>query len=46
MPGSNAEEIVVDYFEGDDWAEFLDGEAEPELDPPALPPAASRPSAA
>ena len=40
MPGSNAEEIVVDYFEGDDWAELLlDGEAEPELDLPPLPPA-------
>jgi hypothetical protein len=46
MPGSHAEEIVVDYFEGDDWAELMDGESEPELDLPALPPPAPRPSAA
>ena len=37
MPGSHAEEIVVDYFEGDDWAELMDDEAEPELDLPPLP---------
>ena len=48
MPGSHAEEIVVDYFEGDDWAELIDGEAEPEpeLDLPPLPPPVPRPSAA
>ena len=48
MPGSHAEEIVVDYFEGDDWADFVDAEAEPQpdLDLPPLPPPAPRPSAA
>lgn len=38
MPGSNAEDIVADYFESGDWAE-LDIDAEPELDLPPLPPA-------
>ena len=46
MPGSHAEEIVVDYFEGDDWAEFVEAEAEPDLDLPPLPPPAPRPAAA
>jgi hypothetical protein len=46
MTGSHAEEIVGDYFESDDWAEQLaaDGEAEPDLDLPPLPP--PRPEAA
>ena len=47
MPGSHAEEIVVDYFEGDEWADFaevdVEAEAEPELDLPPLPPPAPRP---
>ena len=38
MPGSHAEEIVVDYFEGDDWAELVEAEAEPDLDLPPLTP--------
>ena len=48
MPGSHAEEIVVDYFEGDEWAEFVEveAEAEPDLDLPPLPPPAPPPSAA
>jgi hypothetical protein len=48
MPGSHAEEIVVDYFECDDWADFVEAEAEaePELDLPPLPPPAPPPSAA
>jgi len=37
MPGSHAEEIVVDYFEADDWADLVDVEAEPDLDLPPLP---------
>ena len=46
MPGSHAEEIVVDYFEGYDWAGFAETEAEPDLDLPPLPPPAPRPAAA
>jgi hypothetical protein len=38
MPGSNAEDIVGDYFESEDWAALMDGEVEPELDLPPLPP--------
>lgn len=39
MPGSNAEDIVWDYFESDDWAEqvFDDSDAEPDLELPPLP---------
>jgi hypothetical protein len=37
MPGSHAEEIVVDYFEAEDWADFVEVEAEPDLDLPPLP---------
>ena len=44
MPGSHAEEIVVDYFEGEDWAVLDEAESEPELDLPPLP--QPRPSAA
>ena len=46
MPGSHAEEIVVDYFEAEDWALLDDADAEPDLDPPPLPPPAARRSAA
>ena len=46
MPGSHAEEIVVDYFEGDEWAEFGEAETEPDLDLPPLPSPAPPPSAA
>jgi hypothetical protein len=47
VPGSHAEDIVVDYFEGEDWAALDDAaEAEPDLDLPPLPPPSSRPSAA
>jgi hypothetical protein len=38
MSGSHAEDIVGDYFEGDDWAELVDAESEPDLDLPPLPP--------
>jgi len=39
MPGSNADDIVGDYVEGEDWAALIDVEAEPDLDlPPLLPP--------
>jgi len=38
MPGSNAEDIVGDYFESEDWAALADVDAEPELDLPPLPP--------
>ncbi len=46
MPGSHAEEIVVDYFEADDWVDLMDVEAEPEpdLDLPPLPAPVPRPS--
>jgi hypothetical protein len=44
MPGSYAEEIVVDYLQAEDWADLLEGEAEPDLDLPPLPP--PRPSLA
>ena len=46
MPGSHAEEIVEDYFEGEDWGALIDAEAEPDLDLPPLPPPPPRPSAA
>jgi hypothetical protein len=48
MPGSYAEEIVIDFLESsDDWADFVvtEDEAEPELDLPPLPPPTPRPSA-
>jgi hypothetical protein len=39
MPGSHADEIVGDYFESEDWAALIDGDAEPELELPPVPPA-------
>jgi hypothetical protein len=45
MPGSYAEEIVVDYFQSEDWAALTESEAEPDLDLPPLPPPTPRPSA-
>jgi hypothetical protein len=45
VPGSHAEDIVVDYFEADEWDTLIDAEAEPDLDLPPLPPPAPRPSA-
>jgi hypothetical protein len=44
VPGSHAEDIVVDYFETEEWAVLDEAEAEPDLDLPPLPP--PRPSAA
>ena len=44
MPGSHAEEIVVDYFEADDWVDLMDVEAEAEPDLPPLPAPVPRPS--
>jgi hypothetical protein len=43
MPGSNAEDIVGDYFEGEDWDTLIDAEAEPDLElpPPGPPPSAT-----
>jgi hypothetical protein len=38
MPGSNAEDIVGDYFEEEDWDALIDAEVEPDLDLPPLPP--------
>ncbi|HEX9380763.1 MAG TPA: hypothetical protein VF891_04620 [Gaiellaceae bacterium] len=46
MPGSNAEEIVIDFLQAEDWTEEIDIEAEPDLDLPPLPPPTPRPSAA
>jgi hypothetical protein len=41
--GSHADDIVGDYFETEDWAALVEGEAEPEaLNPPA-PPSTERP---
>jgi len=37
MTGSRAEDIVGDYFEGDDWADLVDADAEPDLELPPLP---------
>jgi hypothetical protein len=48
MPGSYAEEIVIDFLKSsDEWADFvvIEDEAEPELDLPPLPPPTPRPSA-
>jgi hypothetical protein len=47
MPGSYAEEIVVDFVQSsDDWDAIVltEDEAEPELDLPPLPPPTPRPS--
>jgi hypothetical protein len=38
MPGSHADDIVGEYFEGDEWAELEDAEGEHEPDPPIPPP--------
>ena len=38
MPGSHADDILGDYFESENWTELDDGDAEPELDLPPLPP--------
>jgi hypothetical protein len=39
MPGSHAEEIVVDFLESEEWTEQLtETEAERDLDLPPLPP--------
>jgi hypothetical protein len=35
VPGSHAEDIVVDYFETEDWAALDDAESEPDLELPA-----------
>jgi hypothetical protein len=45
VPGSHAEEIVVDYFEAEDWAALDDAESEPDLDLPPVPPPVRRPPA-
>jgi hypothetical protein len=41
VTGSRADDIVGDYFESEDWGALVDGDEEPEVDPPAsqLPPA-------
>jgi len=46
LPGSHAEDIVVGYFEADDWAVLEDAEPEPDLDLPPLPPPSPAISAA
>jgi hypothetical protein len=39
MPGSNADDIIGDYFEAEDWAALDEPEAEPDLEtPPPTPP--------
>jgi hypothetical protein len=45
MPGSNAEEIVTDFLQWEEWTEHIpDADAEPDLELPPLPP--PRPEAA
>ena len=46
VAGSHAEDIVVDYFEGEEWAALDDAEDEPEGEPPsaALNPTSPSPS--
>jgi hypothetical protein len=47
MPGSNAEDIVFDYLELEEWTDQLvDTDAGPDLELPPLPPPAPPPSAA
>ena len=48
MPGSHAEDIVVDYFEADDWVvlDEAEDEADPDLDLPPLPEPRPRPAVA
>jgi hypothetical protein len=42
MPGSNADDIVGEYFESEDWGALVDPEADPELDtPPTAPESAA-----
>jgi hypothetical protein len=41
--GSHADDIVGDYFETEDWAALVEGEAEPEELTPLAPSAADRP---
>ena len=36
--GRHADDIVGDYFEGEDWDALVDADADPELDPVAEPP--------
>jgi hypothetical protein len=38
MPGSNAEDIVGDFFESDEWGELADADADPDLELPPQPP--------
>jgi hypothetical protein len=38
MPRSNADDIVGEYFESEDWAALVDAEHDPELDAPPLAP--------
>jgi hypothetical protein len=46
LPGSHAEEIVVGYFEAEDWAALDEAESGPDLDLPPLPQPPPRLSAA
>ena len=47
MPGSNAEDIVFDYLELEEWTEQLaDRDTGPDLELPPLPPPAPPASAA
>jgi hypothetical protein len=39
MPGSNADDIIGDYFEAEDWATLDETEPDPDLEtPPPAPP--------
>jgi hypothetical protein len=41
VPGSHAEDIVVDYFEAENWSVLLDSDPEPDADLPPLAPPSS-----
>ncbi len=37
MPGSNADDIVGDYFEAEDWAALVEADTEPDAELPPFP---------
>jgi hypothetical protein len=38
MTGSHADDIVGDFFESDEWGELVEGDEEPDLELPPVPP--------
>ena len=41
MPGSNADDIVGEYFESEDWGALVDAESDPDIDTPVAPESAA-----